>query len=196
MQSILVLILLFIILNNGQGLFDITDLDWSIRPNDNFFMFVNGHWINRTRIPLSETEWGGIHTMKYKNKYKLKKILDDLIRNENNEYLYADHSLKRKLTDFYLAGLDEQAIERVGIEPLKETLIKLQNIKTYQELIIFILNWYKKMNQGLIFEFDVSPDERNTSIYMVNWRVIKNVFFQDKEFFCSILANWYSTSRT
>jgi putative endopeptidase len=173
MGSIVVFLLLFVIISNGQGLFDITDLDWSIRPNDNFFMFVNGRWMNRTTIPLSEIEWGGIYTMKYENKYKLKKILDDLIRNEKPQSLYASHSIKRKLANFYLAGLDEQAIERVGIEPLKETLITLQNVKTYQELIIFILNWYKKMNQGLIFEFDVCADERNTSIYMVTWRVRK-----------------------
>jgi putative endopeptidase len=172
MQSLLVFLLLCIITINGQGsLFDITDLDWSIRPSDNFFMFVNGRWINRTTIPLSETEYGGIYTIKYENKYKLKKILDDLLRNEKIESFYASPSIKQKLTDFYLAGLDQQAIERTGIEPLKDTLINLQNIQTYQELILFILNWYKKMNMGLIFEFDVFADERNTSTYMANWRV-------------------------
>ncbi len=111
--------------------------------------------------------------MKYENKYKLKKILDDLLRNEKIESFYGSPSIKKKLTDFYLAGLDQEAIERAGIKPLKDTLINLQNIQTYQELIMFILNWYKKTNIGLIFEFDVYADERNTSIYMVNWRVNK-----------------------
>lgn len=166
MKSIVVfLLLLFMILINGESsLLDIQEFDWSIRPNDDFFMFVNGRWINRTTIPLSETEWGGLYTMKYENKYKLKKILDDLIRNHDNFQ-------SNQLIDFYLSGLDEQTIEYIGIEPLKETLIKLQNIQTYEELIHFILDWYKKMNQGLIFDFDVSPDERNTSIYIVNWKV-------------------------
>lgn len=140
MQSIVVfLLLLCVILINGEDLLDSTDFDWSIRPNDNFFMFVNGRWINRTTIPSSEVEWGGIYTMKYENKYKLKKILDDLIRNENKELLYSNHSIERQLIDFYLSGLDEQAIEHAGIEPLKETLIELQNIQTYQELITFLL---------------------------------------------------------
>lgn len=40
------------------------------------------------------------------------------------------------------------------------------------------------MNQGLIFEFEVCPDERNTSIYVVNWRVIQTLFsFENKVFF-------------
>jgi putative endopeptidase len=172
MQTLFVFLLLTIITINGQdSLFDVSDLDWSIRPSDNFFMFVNGRWINRTVIPLSETEYGGIYTMKYENKYKLKQILDDLLRNEKSDTFYASPSVKQKLTDFYLAGLDQTAIERAGIEPLKDTLINLQNTQTYQELIMFVLNWYKKMNTGLIFEFDVFADERDTSTYMANWRV-------------------------
>ncbi|CAF1167619.1 unnamed protein product [Adineta steineri] len=170
MHSILCVFLLFITSINGQGLFDINDLDWSTRPTDNFFMFVNGRWINRTTIPSSETAWGGLYTMKYENTYKLKRILDDLVRHEKAEELYPIDSIERKLTDFYLAGLDEQAREYTGLEPLKQTLIQLHNVQTYQELIEFILNWYIKMNKGLIFDFEVCADDRNSSINMVHWK--------------------------
>ena len=171
MRSILLLLLLFMITVSVQGLFDINDLDWSTHPNDNFFMFVNGRWINRTTIPPSQSIWGSIHKTQYENTYQLKRILDDLLRHDRRESYPVD-SIKRKLTDFYISGLDEKAIEHAGIEPLKETLIQLQNIETYQELIMFILNWYKKMDQGLIFAFDVCVDDRNSSVYMANWRVI------------------------
>ena len=134
-------------------------------------MFANGRWLNQTIIPSSETEYGGIYQVKFDNKYKLKEILDDLIRDEKRDSLYANHPVKQKLTHFYRAGLDEQAIERAGIEPLKKTLTNLQNLHTYQDLIMFVLNWYKKSNDGLIFEFDVIPDERDTSVYMPAWRV-------------------------
>lgn len=139
-------------------------------------MFVNGRWLNETIIPSSETEYGGMYQIRFENKYKLKKILDDLIRNEKSQSLYVNHVVKQKLTDFYLAGMDEQAIERTGIEPLKKTLINLQNLQTYQDLILFVLHWYKKTNRGLLFDFDVAPDERDTSVYMPNWRV-RNGFF-------------------
>jgi putative endopeptidase len=171
MRSMLLFLLLFIIIVNIQGLFNSNDLDWSIRPTDNFFMFANGRWMNRTSIPPSQTVWGGIFQMQYENTYKLKRILDTLIRHEKRE-TYPINSAKRKLTDFYTSGLDEKAIERAGIEPLKETLLNLQNVQTYQELITFILNWYKKMDHGLIFYFDVCVDDRNSSVYMVDWRVI------------------------
>ena len=172
MPSILAFFFFFFVLAiNGEVLLDIHDIDWSIRPSDNFFNFANGRWLNRTTVPSSETDWGGINIIKYEIRYKIKKLLEDLLQNENVHRFYINHSVKQKLTDYYLAGLDEQAIERAGIEPLKDTLIELQNVQTYQELLMFVLNWYKKMNRGLIFEFDVFADERNTSVYMVNWRV-------------------------
>jgi hypothetical protein len=36
---------------------------------------------------------------------------------------------------------------------------------------MFILNWYKKTDKGLLFDFDVSADDRNSSINMANWKV-------------------------
>ena len=170
-RLLLLLLLLSVIAINAGKFFDTTELDRSIPPTEDFFMYVNGRWFNQTIIPPSTTEYGGMYQMRFDNNYKLKKILDDLIQNETSESLNIDHAVKQKLTDFYLAGLDEQAIERAGIEPLKKTLIDLQNIPTYQGLITFVLDWYKKSNKGLIFEFDVYPDERNISVYMANWRV-------------------------
>ncbi|UJR10516.1 hypothetical protein I4U23_014719 [Adineta vaga] len=170
MRTIFTFLLLTLILILSQGLFDINDLDWSTRPTDDFFMFVNGRWINRTTIPSYESEWGGLFTMKYENTYKLKKILDDLVRHEKSQMPFHSHSIERKLIDFYLAGLDELAIELTGLEPLKETLLQLEKIQTYQELIRFCLIWYTKMNSGLIFHFDVHADDRNSSINMVHWK--------------------------
>jgi putative endopeptidase len=180
MQSIHVYILfvyfLFLIPVNGESFFDINDLDWSIRPSDDFFTFVNGRWVNRTIIPPSQTIWGSVYTMAYENSWKLKGILDELTQNGTSEAPFQVDSVRRKLGDLYLSGLDEKTIEETGIQPLKETFIRLQNVATYQELIMFILDWYKKMDQGLIFQFDVYADERNTSINMPVWRV-RHLFY-------------------
>jgi putative endopeptidase len=157
---------------HGQSFFDVNDLDWSIRPADDFFTFVNGRWINQTIIPPSQTVWGSVYTMSYDNTWKLKGILDELTGNGTAEAPFPVDSVRRKVADLYLSGLDEPKIEEIGIQPLIETFTRLQNINTYQELILLILDWYTKMNQGLIFQFDVYADEKNTSINMPVWKVI------------------------
>ncbi|CAF0769303.1 unnamed protein product [Adineta steineri] len=160
----------FIMSVNSTSHFDPNDLDWSIRPTDDFFTFTNGRWLNRTVIPPSQIQWGSIYTMTYETLHKLKGILDGLTNNGTSEAPHPVDSLQRKLADLYLSGLDEQAIEQLNIEPLKETLIQLENVNTYQELILFALNWYKKTNIGIIFEFDVFADDRNTLVNIASWK--------------------------
>lgn len=176
----------------GGTFFDINDLNWSIRPTDDFYSFVNSRWLNKTTIPPSQTEWGSIYTMASNTSYQLKSILDELTQNGTSESPHPIGSLRRKLGDLYLVGLDEETIEKVGIEPLKETFIQLENVNTYQELILFIINWFKKTDEGLIFKFDVFPDDKNSTINMATWKVnfyFKNLFlfFYQRNFY---LAKW------
>ena len=152
----------FRIVVNGEILFD---FDRSIRPTDDFYTYANGQWLNRTVIPPSLTSWGGSFTISHETLLQLKNIFDDLTRNGTSE------SSHRKLGDLYLAALDEQMIEKISIQPLKETFLQLKNVKTYEELIMFILHWYKKSNQGLLFRFDVYPDPKNSSVNIAAWRV-------------------------
>ena len=155
----------------GHGSFDVHDLDWSIRPADNFFLFVNGRWLNKTSIPPSQTIVGGIFQTKHENNVKLKIILDDLLRNEDPRHPYPARSVHQQLADFYRAGLDTEAIEQTGLEPLRETLLELEQVSTYQELLVFVAKWYQEMNKDILFEFEVSPDSQNSSIYTIQWKV-------------------------
>jgi putative endopeptidase len=188
---LLLVYFLFRIPVKGEIFLDPNDLDWSIRPTEDFYTFVNGKWINQTVIPPSLTDWGGIYTITYETAFKLKNILDQLTRNGTSESPHPVDSVPRKLADLYLAGLDEQTIEKLGIQPLKETFFQLENIDTYQELIIFILNWYKKMDQGLLFQFNVYSDPRNSSVNMAIWRVniSLDVYCSNCFFFVWNLAN-------
>jgi putative endopeptidase len=155
----------------GHGSFDVRDLDWSIRPADNFFLFVNGRWLNQTSIPPSQTIWGGIVQTKHENNLKLKVILDDLIRTEDPRHPYPTRSVQQQLADFYRAGMNTEAIEQMGLEPLRETLLELEQVSTYEELLFFVARWYQEMNTEIFFEFEVNPDSRNSSINTIQWKV-------------------------
>ena len=101
MQTITIILIFLLIPINGKIFFDINELDWSIRPTDDFFTFVNGHWINRTIIPPSQTNWGAVYTMSYEILFKLKDILDVLTRNGTSIPPHPVDSIERKLTDFF-----------------------------------------------------------------------------------------------
>ncbi|UJR35374.1 hypothetical protein I4U23_028131 [Adineta vaga] len=170
------------VIGDGESFFDPNDFDWSIRPADDFFHFINGKWLKQAIIPPSKTEIGSIFTTSHNVLKQLKSILDDLTNNGTSEAPHPVDSIQRKLGDLYLAGLDRLTIEETGIKPLQETLLQLDKVKTYQELIHFILEWYRKMDKGLIFDFDVYPDERNTSLYSPSWKQT-GVVLPDRDYY-------------
>ena len=163
------------IIVGGHGSFDVNDLDRSIRPTHNFFLFVNGRWLNKTSIPPSQTIYGGLYQTEQENTLKLKTILDDLIRTEDPQHPYPAHSIQQQLADLYRAGLDVDAIDRADLEPLRETLVELKEISTYEQLLVFVAKVYREMNTGILFDFNVTPHSRNSSINLIQWHVSRTV---------------------
>src|SRR5256885_16316030 len=44
--------------SSQADLLDAKGIDSSVRPQDDFFHYVNGTWIKNTEIPASESAWG------------------------------------------------------------------------------------------------------------------------------------------
>lgn len=42
----------------AQGIV-LANMDPSVKPSDDFFTYVNGKWIENTKIPADRTSWGG-----------------------------------------------------------------------------------------------------------------------------------------
>src|SRR6266536_5140414 len=60
----------------GENLLDRAGIDSTVRPQDDFFHYVNGGWIRKTEIPASESSWG-VGAILYQNTTKnLKDLLD------------------------------------------------------------------------------------------------------------------------
>ena len=42
---------------------DTTNFDHSVRPQDDFFRFVNGRWLAKTQIPADASSWGAFNEL-------------------------------------------------------------------------------------------------------------------------------------
>ena len=59
-----------------NNLLDTTGIDKSVRPQDDFFNYVNGIWIKRTEIPASESSWGSFAILYQNTQQNIKNLLD------------------------------------------------------------------------------------------------------------------------
>lgn len=142
---------------------DTAGMDTAIKPGDNFFLYANGAWMKKTQIPKTETGWGSFYTLYNDNIKSLEQILINASKEEHPK-----GSLEQKVGDFYASGMDTLAIEKLGYNPLKPLLAKIDAIKDYKELIGFVADGYKDGN-GDLFGFYVGPDDKISSKNAVNF---------------------------
>ena len=137
--------------------FDKTGMDSSVKPGDNFFEYANGKWIKSAIIPDDQSGWGSFNTLYEDNIHNLKSLLEDASKSGG-----AKGSIEQKLGDYYASGMDTVAIEKVGAEPLKPMLAKIDAVKDYKGLMELIADAYTKGDGDLLGVY-VGADEKNSA---------------------------------
>ncbi len=69
------------------------------------------------------------------------------------------NSVKQKVGNFYISGMDTAAMNKRGLEPVKPFLNKIDGIKSVQDLVNLSGEGYKEGN-GFLFGFDIGPDDK------------------------------------
>ena len=108
---------------------DLSALDKSVRPQDDFFRYVNGAWLDRTAIPPDRSSYGSFEALYDKTEADLRAIVD-----EAGKAGGAPGSDARKIGDFYASFMDERRIDELGLTPLAGELKAIDAIKTKSDL--------------------------------------------------------------
>lgn len=136
----------------------IQGVDSSIKPGDNFFMYVNRKWYDSAQIPPSQAGVGTYMFMNYPQRLRLHGILDSVSKANNTA-----GSIEQKLGDFYASGMDTVTIDKRGYEPIKPLLARIDSISDIVSLMKFVADEAKVYNTSVI-AFGVGPDNKNSSL--------------------------------
>lgn len=136
----------------------IQGIDSSLKPGDNFFMYVNRKWYDTVQIPPSQSGVGAYMFMNYPQRLRLQGILDSVSKANN-----AEGSIEQKLGDFYASGMDTNTIDKRGYDPIKPLLARVDSINTIASLIKFVADEAKVYNLSII-GFYVGADNKNSSL--------------------------------
>ena len=108
---------------------DTTNFDRAIRPQDDFFRFVNGAWLERMQIPADASSWGAFNELTEKSRVAVHEIVEDAAKSNAPA-----GSEKRKIGDLYLSYMDSARVEQRGIEALQPILAEVAALKSTKEL--------------------------------------------------------------
>ncbi|MEY4351735.1 MAG: hypothetical protein RL078_1814 [Bacteroidota bacterium] len=143
---------------NSYQTIDVTALDRTIKPADDFFTFANGTWVAKTEIPASESRWGSFNELEQQNNIKLKAILNEAVANPG-----AKGSQNQLLGAYYKSFTDMQKRDQLGIAPLKEDLQKIENLQNIAQ-IQGLLSSFHKDGIGTLFGYGIGQDLKNVNI--------------------------------
>ena len=49
-----------VLAQQSKKFIDRDNMDSTVKPGDNFYLYVNGNWIKNTPVPASKTRWGSL----------------------------------------------------------------------------------------------------------------------------------------
>ncbi|MBB4804926.1 putative endopeptidase [Chryseobacterium defluvii] len=108
---------------------NISAMDVTVRPQDDFYSFVNGTWMKTTKIPSDRSRWGSFDQLRESTDNNSLVILNSLLKDK-----FADGSEGRKIQNLYTSYMDMEKRNKDGINPIREDLSKIDAIKTVADL--------------------------------------------------------------
>jgi len=141
--------------------FDLSNMDKSVNACDDFFEYANGNWVKNTAIPPSQSRWGNFNILAENNRDVLKKVLEETPRNA------PAGSDAQMIGDFYRSCMNEAAIEKAGISPLRPFLKQIDSMKNIKD-VQHQLAVMHTMGVPVLFGFGSGPDLKNSSLVIAN----------------------------
>jgi len=102
---------------------DTAGMDLSVRPQDDFYRYVNGTWADKTPIPSDGATYGTFRMLRDRSEEAVRGIIEAEAVKPNPQ-----GSIGQKIGDFYKSYNDDARIETLGLTPLAEELAAIDRV--------------------------------------------------------------------
>ena len=135
------------------------NMDSTISPGEDFFRFVNGKWLDKTKIPADQGRWGSFNELREENNEVVLSVLEKASKGDK----YEEGSDQKKAGDFYSIGMDSLLAESVGVEPLTPFFEKIAAIGNVSDLQKY-LSEQQIYGGGAFYSFEIFPDLKDSKV--------------------------------
>jgi len=134
---------------------DPEDFDEFVSPVDDFYNFAIGGWRTKNPIPPEYPSWNCFTILHDLNQKRLKEMVDELESKEGAQ------GTEKKVADYWATCMDEEAINKRGIEPLQPLLDAVQPEEIEKDVTAVFAQLFKWGCSG-VFSFYESPDKKQS----------------------------------
>jgi len=155
---------------------DTATMDKKVKPGDDFFRYMEGHWLDTAAIADDRTFNGVDITIDDLLKARLRTIVDGAAQPR------ADRTAaEQKIGDFYASFMDEAGVQAKGIEPVRADLTAIDGVKSNADLPALL----GRLSVGGVttpLEGGVDIDAKNPDRYLFRFQQ-SGLSFNDREYY-------------
>ena len=140
----------------------LTNLDRTARPGDDFYQFACGGWVKNNPLPSAYSRYGSFDKLQQDNNERINGILTGLLQGN-----YQRGSVEQKLSDFYKLAMDSVRRNREGVKPIMPIIKEIEGCKTKYKLQQ-LQQKYAVFSYGVPFSAWFGADEKNASQNILN----------------------------
>jgi putative endopeptidase len=133
----------------------LSNIDHSVRPQDDLYQHVNGAWLKSTTIPDDRPLEGTFTALRDGAELAVKEIIEEAAGKGD-----AASGIERKIGDLYNSFMDEAAIEAKSMDPIRNRLAEVFATSTVGELIALAGRLFRADVSGLFYIYP-APDAGN-----------------------------------
>jgi putative endopeptidase len=142
--------------------FDLSQIDSTIMPCEDFEQFAVGNWLKNNPVPESESRWGSFNVVHDANEIKLRAIVDNAVSAKGEK-----GTALQQVGDFYASALDSNKTNELGMSPIQPLIDNIDAVTNVQELVETMAET-RKTASGAIFSGYVGVDSKNSSEYIMH----------------------------
>ena len=136
-------------------------MDRGTRPQEDFYQFVNGHWLETTVLPPHRTGHGTFDELEDATELQIRTLIEQAGTTAN-----PPGSNAQKVGDLYKSFMDTRRIESLGLEPVRAELARVKAVKSTRELPELFAELVRT-GVSLPFVIQVEQDEKQATRYIV-----------------------------
>ena len=157
---------------------ELSAMDTSLRPGDDFYNYVSGSWMKTAKIPADKPAWGSFYMLMEKTDEQCLSILDNLLQKE-----YPKGSEGKKIQTLYKEYISWDKRNADGLKPLELYFQKIDAIHSLNDLQNYLQEMTSK-RANHICPIGVYADMKNSkmnAVYLGNFALGLGKDYYQKE---------------
>ena len=131
---------------------DLSYMDKSVKPQDDFFLFANGNWVKNNPVPAQESNWGSFNELENSN---MSKLTDILVHARTSSFELANENTL--LGNFYQSFTDLKTRNKAGSLPVQAQVAEIMALNDKKQLAVQLAKMHQ-LGISSFFSFGVGQD--------------------------------------